>query len=130
MNKFHFLSLFFLALGIVFLFLGFLFGDVKAGFIFILPFISGSGIFAFLGFIFIIASIFLYLFGFTSIIQNDSYNNEESEIKPRKKTSLKSGAVVLIGPIPIVFGNSIKLVIISIILTIFLIIVSFFIFWS
>ena len=128
MNKFHFLSLFCLVFGIVFLFIGFLSGDAEAGFFFFIPYISGSGVFAFLGFVFIVASIFLFLFGLTSFIEDEIYQPEDSELKPRKKTSIKGGGVILIGPIPIVFGSSWKLAIISIIIAIILIIISFFFF--
>jgi uncharacterized protein (TIGR00304 family) len=126
MNKFHFLSLFCLVLGILFLFFGFLSDEVTAGIIFILPYISGSGLFAFLGFVFIIASIFLFLFGLTIFIENEINEPEGSELKSHKKSSIKGAGVILVGPIPIVFGNSWKLAIISIILIIILIIVSFF----
>ena len=109
MNKFHFLSLICLVLGIAFLFFGFLSGFVEVGIFFIIPYISGSGLFGFFGFIFIIASFFLFLFGLTNLIGNENYEPEDSEFKTRKKTSIKSGGVILIGPIPIVFGSSWKI---------------------
>jgi len=130
MNKFHFLSSFCLVLGIVFLFIGFLSGDIEAGIILILPFISGSGIFGFLGFIFILVSFFLFLFGLTSLFQDDFYKTEDSEFKTNKKPSVKGGGVVLIGPIPIIFGSSWKIAIISVILAIILIIASYFFYRS
>jgi len=126
MNKFHFLSLVCLFLGIVFLFIGFILGDVEAGIFFIIPYISGSGLFGFFGFVFIIASIFLFLFGLTNFIENEINEPADSELKSRKKTSIKGGGVILFGPIPIIFGSSWKIAIISIILAIILIIVSFF----
>lgn len=126
MNKFHILSLISLVLGIVFLFIGILSGDVEAGIFFIMPYISGSGIFGFFGFVLIIASIFLFLFGLTNFIENEINDPVDSELRPRKKSSFKGGGVVLIGPIPIIFGSSWKIAVISIILAIFLIIVSFF----
>lgn len=126
MNKFHILSLICLILGIAFLFIGFISGDVETGIFFIIPYISGSGIFGFFGFVFIIASIFLFLFGLTNFIENEINEPVGSQFKSRKKTSIKGGGVILIGPIPIVFGSSWKIAIISIILVIILIIVSFF----
>jgi uncharacterized protein (TIGR00304 family) len=126
MNKFHFLSLISLVLGIVFLFIGILSGDVEGCIFFIMPYISGSGIFGFFGFVFIIGSIFLFLFGLTNFIEKEVYESEDSEFKPRKKKSIKAGGVVLIGPIPIIFGSSWKIALISIILAIILIFVSFF----
>ncbi|KYK21561.1 hypothetical protein AYK21_04640 [Thermoplasmatales archaeon SG8-52-2] len=126
MNKFHFLSLVCLFLGIVFLFIGFILGDVEAGIFFIIPYISGSGLFGFFGFVFIIASTFLFLFGLTNFIENEINEPADSELKSRKKTSIKGGGVILFGPIPIIFGSSWKIAIISIILAIILIIVSFF----
>jgi uncharacterized protein (TIGR00304 family) len=123
MNRFHFLSIFCLILGVVFLFLGFLNGEVDAGIFIIFPFVSGTGIYAFLGFVFIIVSIFLFLIGFFDFSQPGT---DSSELKARKKTSFKGGGVVLIGPIPIVFASNWKIAVVLIILSLILIFVAFF----
>ena len=126
MNKIHLLSLFCLISGITFLFIGFLSGDVETGFFIVFPFISGSGIYAFLGFVFIVASIFLFLFGLTGFIENYSYTSENSELKPCKKTSFKGGGVLLIGPIPIVFASNWKIAIVLFIIALILLFIAFF----
>ena len=121
MNKLHILSLICLIIGIVFFVLGFLSGDVESGVVLIFPFISGSGIYAFLGFIFIFIAIVLFMFGFTTSV-------EPGEFQPRKKTTVKGGGVVLIGSIPIVFGSNWKIALILMIITILLSLIAFFTF--
>ena len=59
------------------------------------------------------------MFGFTRTAITDEYDSEH-----QKKTSVKGGGVVLIGPIPIIFGSNWKIAIVMIILAIILIIVS------
>ncbi len=126
MNKFHFFSLLCLILGIVFFYFGFLSGDVETGVFVIFPVLAGSGIYAFFGFVFIIIAIFLFMFGFTNYNEIDEYQTENSELKPRKKTSVKGGGVVLIGPIPIVFASNWKFATVMMIIAIIIILVAFF----
>ena len=128
MNKFHFLSLFCLMAGIVFFGLGFLSGDVETGVFVVFPFLAGSGIYAFFGFIFIFIAFLLFMFGFTSHFGSDEFPTNYGEYQPRKKTSLKGGGVVLIGPIPIVFGSNWKIAIVLMIMAIIVILVAFFFF--
>jgi uncharacterized protein (TIGR00304 family) len=128
MNKFHFLSLLCFIAGISFFLLGFLHGDVESGFFIIFPFISGSGIYAAIGFILIFIAILAFMFGFTSSYEPYESTDENHEDKPRKKTSVKGGGVVLIGPIPIVFGSNWKIAAIMMIIAIILILVSCFFF--
>lgn len=127
-NKYHILSLFCFILGVVFFALGSLQGDVEGGVFIVFPFISGSGIYAFLGVIFIFIAILLFMFGFTSKIETDELNYSYGEQPPQKKTSVKGGGVVLIGPIPIVFGSNWKIALVMMIVAIIIIIVSFFAF--
>jgi uncharacterized protein (TIGR00304 family) len=115
-----------LILGIILLFLGILSGDVEAGIFIVFPFVSGTGIHAFLGFIFILASVFLFLVGLTDFFELDINKTEDSELKPRKKTSFKGGGVVLIGPIPIVFASNWKITVVLMIIAIILVFVAFF----
>lgn len=128
MNKLHVLSLICLIAGIVFFVLGFLSGDVETGIFVIFPFLAGSGIYAFMGFIFIFIAILLFMFGFVTPIRPDEFQVEHDEYQPRKKTSIKGGGVVLIGPIPIVFGSNWKIAIVLMIVAIILIVVAFFAF--
>ena len=126
MNKFHFLSLFCLMAGIVFFGLGFLSGDVETGVFVVFPFLAGSGIYAFLGFIFIFIAFLLFMFGFTTYSESDEFPTNYNGYQPRKKTSVKGGGVVLIGPIPIVFGSNWKIAIVLMIIAIIVILVAFF----
>jgi len=125
MNKFYFFSLFFLVVGITFFFLGFLSGDVKTGFFIIFPFLSGSGIYAFLGFVLIIIAIFLFMFGFSNYSEIDEFQTDKFQDRTNKKSSLKGGGFVLIGPIPIVFASNYKIAIVLMIIAIILVLLLF-----
>ena len=127
MNKFHILSLFCFILGIIFFSLGFLQGDVEGGVIIIFPFIGGSGIYAFLGVISLFLAILFFMFGFTSTLERKELDFEYESSPPEKKTSVKGGGVVLIGPIPIVFGSNWKITLVMMIVAIILILVVFFV---
>jgi uncharacterized protein (TIGR00304 family) len=128
MNKFHFFSLFCLIFGLVFFYIGFLSGEVETGFFIIFPFISGSGIYAFLGFILIVIAIFLFMFSFASFNKIDEFQNDNYELKPKKKTSIKGGGIILIGPIPIVFGSNWKIAAFLMIIALIIILVYFILF--
>ena len=128
MNKYHILSLICFILGIVFFIMGFLSGDVETGIIVIFPFLSGSGIYPFLGFIFIFIAILLFIFGLASRAVSEDFDYEIRESSQQKKTSIKGGGVVLIGPIPIIFGSNWKIALVMMIVAIILIIVAFFAF--
>lgn len=127
MNKFYFLSLLFFILGVVFFALGVLSGEVETGFVVIFPFLIGSGIYAFLGFTFVFIAIIFFMSGFVSrtIGTEDIEVPGEEQLRPRSKTSVKGGGVVLIGPIPIVFGSNWKIAVILMILAIILIVATF-----
>ncbi len=126
MNKFQVLSLVCFILGIVFFIIGFLTGETKGGIFIVFPFIIGSGIFSLLGFIFIFIAIISFIFKFTTYIKPDKIKNENDELQPKKKTSIKGGGIVLIGPIPIIFGSNWKIVIVLLIIAIILIFFTFF----
>ena len=128
MNKYHVVSLICLILGVVFFAMGYLSGDVETGVFFIFPFISGSGIHSFLGFIFILIAILLFIFGSAGRYVSDDIVDSYGEPAQPKKTSVKGGGVVLIGPIPIVFGSNWKIALVMMILAIIIILVAFFAF--
>lgn len=127
MNKYHFLSLICFILGIAFFAFGILSGDVETGVFIVFPFLAGSGIYTFLGFICIFIAILLFIFGFSRSTSEDFGTNSGEQTQP-KKTSVKGGGVVLIGPIPIVFGSSWKIAFILMIAAIILVLVAFFVF--
>jgi uncharacterized protein (TIGR00304 family) len=128
MNKFQILSLFCFILGIIFFSLGFLQGDVEGGIFIVFPFIGGSGIYAFFGVISLFLAILFFSFGFTSSLGREDLQYEYEEHPPQKKTSIKGGGVILIGPIPIVFGSNWKIALVMMIVAIILILVVFFAF--
>jgi len=130
MNKFQILSLFCFILGFIFFSLGFLQGDIEAGVLVVFPIIGGSSIYAFLGAISFFMAIILFMFGFTSSLKSEELDYEHGERPSQKKTSVKGGGVVLIGPIPIIFGSNWKIALVLAILAIILTLVVFFIFRS
>ena len=117
----------FLIVGIVFFSMGVLSGDIKAGIVVFIPFIVGSGIYAFLGFIFVLIATILFMFSFSRIVKSNDFQVDFDEQQPSKKTSIKGGGIVLIGPIPIVFGSNWKIAVILMVLAL-IIIISFFTF--
>jgi uncharacterized protein (TIGR00304 family) len=116
MNKYHFFSLIFFIIAIFLFFLGMFSGDVQTGFFVVFPFIAGSGTYAFLGMIFLLVSILLFVFGI---------RYEKDKTINREKTSVKGGGVVLIGPLPLVFGSNWRIALVLMIVAIILIIVTF-----
>lgn len=121
MNRYHLISLICFFIGIIFFTLGILSGDVKAGFIIVIPFLAGSGVYAFLGFIFVFIAIILFMFSFSCNVELNNFDNDKYQAT--KKTSIKGGGVVLIGPIPIVFGSNWKIALLLMIIA-FLIMIT------
>jgi uncharacterized protein (TIGR00304 family) len=102
-------------------------GEASFGLFLIFPFIYGSGALSLLGVVLIIIGILLlFISPMHEISKIPTYNEfpEEEYIveKPQKKT--KFGGVVLIGPVPIVFGSDKNMAMLSVI-TAILIILSF-----
>lgn len=126
MNKFQILSLFCFVLGIIFFYLGFQQGEVQGGVLVVFPFIGGSGIFAFLGVISFFLAIIFFMFGFTSTLKYENIIVDPEERPSQKKTSVKGGGVILIGPIPIIFGSNWKITLVLMIVAIIIILVAFF----
>ena len=128
MNKYHLLSFICLIVGIVFFVFGFLSGDVEAGFIVVIPFVSGSGLYAFLGFIFVFIAVLLFMFAFTRSSESKDSEVDYDKYKPSRKTSIKGGGVLLVGPIPIVFGSNWKIAALLMALAIIIMVVVIFLF--
>ena len=125
MNKYRILSLVCFILGIAFFAIGLYYGEIQGGIFVIFPFIAGSGVYAFAGFVFIFLAILLFIFGFSGNIKTEETGTPS---EPAKKSSVKGGGVVLIGPIPIVFGSNWKIALVLMIIAIVLILISFFAF--
>lgn len=129
MNKYHLLAIVFFIIGITFFSLGVMFGEVETGFLLFFPFLVGSGIYTFLGFILVFIAILLFMFGFveTAAIEPiDLHSGTEEERYPPAKTSMKGGGVILIGPIPIVFSSNWKIAVALMIVAMLLIITVLF----
>jgi uncharacterized protein (TIGR00304 family) len=128
MNRYQFLSLICFIFSIVFFILGFLQGDIQTGIFVIFPFLSGTGIYAFSGFILFFIAILLFIFGYRNSDKSYELKIDKEDSQSTKKTSVKGGGVVLVGPIPIIFGSNWKIAVLLMILTIILLLVAFFCF--
>lgn len=126
MNKYHLIAILFFILGLVFFAFGIFSGEVETGFVLIFPFLVGSGVYALIGFIFVLFAILFFIFGFVknqAYLEKNSFNDEDKDsFESREKKSVKGGGVVLIGPIPIVFGSNWKIAFILMLIAIILII--------
>ena len=97
--------------------------------VFIIPVFTSTSIFAFLGTILIIIAIFLFFFyylrGFAPLYAEGAPARERLEEAPQApRADKKFGGVVLIGPVPVIFGSDPKTTIIIIVLAIILIIAA------
>ncbi len=118
MNRYHLLSTLIFITGIFLIIVGVLSGELQGGLFLVFPFVIGSGIYATLGILLIIASFFLFMF-------NISTNPIDQEIEyTTKKTNSKiqGGGIIVLGPIPIIIGSNwkITLLLISIAIIVFL----------
>lgn len=106
MSKFHFISLILFLAGIFFMFAAFLSGDIEGGFFIIFPFLIGSGVYAFLAILFIFLALITFAFG--TLESLGEFPGEDMELIPERTVNKKveGGGVLLIGPIPIIFGTS------------------------
>ena len=135
MNKYLALALILAICGIALIGYSVASGEGSAGVVLFIPVFYGSGLFAFLGVLFIMAAIFLGFFGFAVQMgsMEDFENSQEPRSsqpsKPRVQKSIKGGGVVLIGPIPIIFGSDKKTAIVLAVLAIVLIIAVAFLFY-
>lgn len=135
MNKYLTLALILAICGIALIGYSVVSGEGSAGIVLFIPVFYGSGLFAFLGVICIMAAIFLGFFGFAARMNamEDFESSQEPRSsqpsKPRAQKSIKGGGVVLIGPIPIIFGSDKKTAIVLALLAIVMIIAVAFLFY-
>jgi uncharacterized protein (TIGR00304 family) len=128
MNKIQVLSAAICTIGIIFVIVGALQGDIHGGVFLIFPFFIGSGLYSFFGILLLMVSLLLFISGFTprkSIPQQLPPNPETREEKP----TTKGGGIVLIGPIPIIVGSSWKIALTLILTTIVLSVILYFLFY-
>ncbi len=125
MNRYH-ISAFILAIcGLVLMGYSVASGEGSASVVLFIPVFHGSGLLAFLGVLSIMAAVFLVFVGF--MIQAggpEGYEDRQAPqtTRPKAQKTVKGGGVVLIGPIPIIFGSDAKTTAILIILAVVLII--------
>ena len=125
MNRSLLLFFIFLISGVLFFLFGILNEEIEFGIVLIFPFLVGSGIYSFLGFISILIAIIFLIFGFKNSILSNNINYSNIDInKIHKKKSVKGGGIILIGPIPIVFGSNWKITVLIIVITLVLILSS------
>jgi uncharacterized protein (TIGR00304 family) len=135
MNKYLTLALILAICGIALIGYSVVSGEGSAGIVLFIPVFYGSGLFAFLGFICIMAAIFLGFFGFAAQMgaigdfESSQQPPSSQPSKPRAQKSIRGGGVVLIGPIPIIFGSDKKTAIVLAVLAIVMIIAVAFLFY-
>lgn len=113
-NKNHIVSLVFLIIGLILLAFGVFQGEVSFGLAVFIPFIIGSGFYALLGIVLVFFGIILLFIVHIPIFYSNgrktTHLSKYKEVDYQQKT-VKSGGIILIGPIPIVFGSTKKMVI-------------------
>jgi uncharacterized protein (TIGR00304 family) len=128
MNRYLILAIVLAICGIVLLGYSVASGEGTAGVVVFIPVFYGSGLFAFLGVLCIMAGLFLGFFGIAKGLgeAREFEDTRESQspqpTRPRTQKSIKGGGVVLIGPIPVIFGSDAKTAIVLVVLAIILII--------
>ena len=129
MNRTHILSLVCFLIGCIFLGYGFIQGQISFGFIVFIPFFIGSGLFATLGFVMVFLGMILFYLGHLQTFDNANLFNssmdtgENNQRGFTSKKSMKTGGIILIGPIPIVFGSTKKMLISVLIIAVILLII-------
>ncbi len=111
---------------IIFIIFGFL-GIAKVGIFFIFPFIiSNNALSVIPALIIFIGFILLFISPFQGIPDNDYNNEPDQNVNDYNKDNAEKksnfGGIVMIGPVPIIFGNNKKLVYISMIIALVIII--------
>jgi uncharacterized protein (TIGR00304 family) len=129
MNVLRRLSFVLFIAGIICFALGVINGEAEVGFFLIFPFIVGSGILSFLGVMFLFFGFLLFIGGFYQLNKDEYRYKEDSISDESSKTKVKAGGIVLIGPIPIVFGTSWKMTVIVLILAILVLLCVYLLFY-
>lgn len=145
MRLYH-LSFLLIFVGIALLFYAVAIGEANVSLFLIFPVIYGSGTYSLLAILLIMIGMILLFFApFQSVKETvndyyeENYNNydyvnyesyeEPKDSKEHGEKKVKYGGVVLIGPIPIVFGSDKNMAKISILAAILMLVAIFFIFF-
>jgi uncharacterized protein (TIGR00304 family) len=128
MKRLHLISLLFCILGIFFIMIGGLTGELRVGILLVFPFVVGSGPYVLVGVLSLMLALLLFILGSgqrESIEGPATSSPEESTQKPR----IQGGGVVLVGPIPIIIGTSWKITLTLVLAAIGLILLVWFLFY-
>jgi uncharacterized protein (TIGR00304 family) len=95
-------------------------GESSAGIFLFIPVFYGSGLFAFIGVLCIMGAMILGFVGFAERMgSREGYESQPSRSPQstghKPKSGIKGGGVVLIGPIPIIFGSDPKTTVVLVI---------------
>ena len=101
----------------IFIFLGMINEELELGFFLIFPIFMGSGIFSFFGFLLLFSSIIISMYEFVYLSTKTTDAQYDTDHRKTKKT-IKSGGVLLIGPIPIIVGLNWKITLLLVIIAI------------
>jgi len=112
------------ALGITFVIISALRGELSVGFILFFPFIYGEGFYAAIGFILIFISILLFVIDLFNFEKYNVFHIEEKPVGDEKNRQVEGGGILLIGPIPVIISSSWKTALFLILLAI--VIIAFF----
>ncbi|MGC8585299.1 MAG: TIGR00304 family membrane protein [Thermoplasmata archaeon] len=124
MNVFRISGISLVVLSLFFIFLGILNRTINFGILVVFPFMYGYGIYAAIAFLLLFSGILLFFMSFffdSQKYENYEIENKNPDIGNGKK--IEYGGIILIGPIPIVFGNNERNVKILVILGIVLMII-------
>jgi uncharacterized protein (TIGR00304 family) len=130
LNRFLIMALLLLICGIALLGYSVAEGESSAGIFVIFPVLMGSGLWAFVGMMCIMGALLFGFMGFGARLagfgelypsEPGDQRHEQAQGQPpgqRTGPAVKGGGVVLIGPVPIIFGSDIRLTIVLVILAI------------
>lgn len=130
MNRNKALGTVLLIFAVFFLILSVKEGEGKGGVVVIFPFFYGTGIFALFGVLCLMFGIVLFTISFfeSSLkIEESDLKNEEYPFERITKTDkkIKGGGLILIGPIPIIFGSDTKTTVIVVIVALIITVLGF-----
>ena len=116
MNKIHVIALACGIIGILLLVYGILTQEIQTGIVFVFPFLIGTGMYAAIGIVALFAAFLLFSYGW--MLTASSQIEENQDITTNKKWH--TGGLILIGPIPIIWGSHWKITLLIVILAIIL----------
>lgn len=135
LNRFFAVAILLIVCGIALLGYSASAGEGSAGVFFIVPYFQGSGLAAFLGMLCIMGAMISGFLGFAAQMEvpgEGAPRDQEQGQKPpgtKPRPAVKTGGVVLIGPIPIIFGSDPKMAVILAAMAIVMIVMMFFFFF-